>query len=631
MSLSRWARLSIAAKLPLSLAVLLSVGFGSMTAAVYYMMRGSVLDVASERLDRAADQMAAALGGTVRQRLGLLQSLATRVHAVAVVPQPESESSIAGMLQSYAGNNSMMGIEWWDADARRVAAAGATLPELAMTDADALAATIAEAPGPVVLPYRRDPDMVSYAIGVAVRGVDKPIGYLVERRRVAATSGPIMALLTGLIGANARLLIGNASGDVWVDLGTSTPPIVPPGADQSVVTYASPDSGELLLARATLVPETPWHVGVALPRAPVLAPAQRFLMMAITLSCVLVAAGAATGWLMSRRITTPLRLVTEAAEALAVGKLASGIHVRRSDEVGRLATSFNAMAAEVETSRQRLEMLVLELERRVSARTAALEASNRELEAFSYSVSHDLRAPLRAIDGFTRVFIEEYGDHLPPESMHYLQVIIQRTHHMGQLIDGLLAFARLARQPITRTPLDMTVLANAAVRDVRGAEGSHAAEILVAPLPPTQGERVLVQQVLANLLENGLKFSRSRPSPRIEIGHLVKDGENVYYVRDNGVGFDMQYVDKLFGVFQRLHTDEFEGTGVGLALVRRIARRHGGRVWAESVLGEGATFFFTLPPGPPILSLRPQVPPADERKNHTGRLSDRQHESLTTN
>jgi two-component system sensor kinase len=227
--------------------------------------------------------------------------------------------------------------------------------------------------------------------------------------------------------------------------------------------------------------------------------------------------------------------------------------------------------------------------------TADLQQANREMEAFSYSVSHDLRTPLRAIDGFSRILLEEYGPHLDDEAKRFLGIIRGNTVTMAQLIDDLLAFSRLSRQPVARVQIDMNELVAQTFAEVAGTGGSRQMELVLGNLPPLRGDRAMIRQVLANLISNAVKFTAPRAAARIEVGSRTTGGENVYYVKDNGVGFDMRYADKLFGVFQRLHAaSEFEGTGVGLAIVQRVIHRHGGRVWAESVPGEGATFYFTV-------------------------------------
>ena len=234
-----------------------------------------------------------------------------------------------------------------------------------------------------------------------------------------------------------------------------------------------------------------------------------------------------------------------------------------------------------------------ELEARVRERTAELEATNRELESFSYSVSHDLRAPLRAVDGYARMLEEDHAARLDDEGRRLLAVVRGASMRMGLLIDDLLAFARLGRQAPQRRPLDMTALAREVAAELNGA---GLARIDLPALPQASADPALLRQVWTNLLGNALKYSGKRKDARVEIGGREADAENHYWVRDNGVGFDMRYADKLFGVFQRLHrVEEFPGTGVGLAIVQRVVTRHGGRVWAESRLGEGACFYFSLP------------------------------------
>jgi PAS domain S-box-containing protein len=236
-----------------------------------------------------------------------------------------------------------------------------------------------------------------------------------------------------------------------------------------------------------------------------------------------------------------------------------------------------------------------ELERRVVERTAQLEAANRELEAFSYSVSHDLRAPLRAIDGFSRILVEDYCVELSPDAQHTLQRVRENTQTMSNLIDNLLSFSRLSRQPLKKQSIDPTPLVEQTLELLNGDIAGRKIDFSLLPLPPCQADPTLLKQVFVNLLSNAIKFTGKTDEAVIEVGCLEENHEKIYYVKDNGVGFDMQYAHKLFGVFQRLHRpDEYEGTGVGLAIVQRIVHRHGGRVWATSEPGQGATFCFTL-------------------------------------
>jgi light-regulated signal transduction histidine kinase (bacteriophytochrome) len=236
------------------------------------------------------------------------------------------------------------------------------------------------------------------------------------------------------------------------------------------------------------------------------------------------------------------------------------------------------------------------LEERVIERTAQLHSANQELEAFSYSVSHDLRAPLRAINGYTRILLEDYAENLDAEGNRVCQVILGETQRMGKLIDDLLAFSRLSRKEIQPAQVDMKSLALSVFGELTSEPARERIDFKVGKLPTANGDPALLHQVWINLLSNAIKFSSKRERAVVEVGSKRSDEQAVYYVRDNGAGFDIQYVDKMFGVFQRLHSeDEFEGTGVGLAIVQRIVQRHGGRVWAEGEVNKGATLYFSLP------------------------------------
>jgi PAS domain S-box-containing protein len=242
-----------------------------------------------------------------------------------------------------------------------------------------------------------------------------------------------------------------------------------------------------------------------------------------------------------------------------------------------------------------VERMNAELERRVAERTAELQAAVKELEAFSYSVSHDLRAPLRALDGFSQALIEDHGATLPADGQRYLGIIRDTAQKMGQLIDDLLEFARLGRQPLTRRPVDVGQLARHAYDGLVPQCQGRRIELSLGELPACDADPALLRQVWVNLLGNAVKYTRQRETAVIEVGHELNGGVVEYYVRDNGAGFDMRYAHKLFGVFERLHrADEFEGTGVGLAIVQRIVQRHGGRVRAHGEPGRGASFHFTL-------------------------------------
>jgi PAS domain S-box-containing protein len=251
------------------------------------------------------------------------------------------------------------------------------------------------------------------------------------------------------------------------------------------------------------------------------------------------------------------------------------------------------------TARRKAEESVRQLnanlEQRVIERTAELEAANKELESFSYSVSHDLRAPLRAVDGFSQAVLEDYGPQLPEEGRRYLQTIREGAQRMGILIDDLLTFSRLSRMPLNKQEVKTDKLVRGVLEGLNSQREGRQIDVRIAELPPCQGDPALLKQVWLNLLSNAFKYTCNRAAAVVEVGCSQEQGEDIYFVRDNGTGFDMRHAGKLFGVFQRLHrAEEFEGTGVGLAIVQRIVHRHGGRVWADATVDRGATFRFTL-------------------------------------
>ncbi|MFA4876428.1 MAG: PAS domain S-box protein [Methanoregula sp.] len=271
---------------------------------------------------------------------------------------------------------------------------------------------------------------------------------------------------------------------------------------------------------------------------------------------------------------------------------------RAEEEVQRKNTDLEAANQEIRATGEELQRLNNELDERVRARTAELEAAYRDLESFTYSVSHDLRAPLRAIHGFSNILLEEYQKDLSPEVQRYLTMINENGLRMGNLIDALLTLARTGRQSLKVQVVHPGEIIRQCLMEQHEAQEGRNVGINVAELPPCLADPALLQRVWFNLIANALKFTRKREVAQITIGSFEKEGEIVYFIRDNGAGFDMKYAGKLFGVFQRLHrVDEFEGNGVGLAIVKMIVTRHGGRVWAEAEVEKGATFFFTLGKG----------------------------------
>jgi PAS domain S-box-containing protein len=269
--------------------------------------------------------------------------------------------------------------------------------------------------------------------------------------------------------------------------------------------------------------------------------------------------------------------------------------VQLSSSARKLARASIVDISERKRAQARILQLNFELEGRVAERTAQLELANRDLESFTYSVSHDLRAPLRHMDGFSRILMEDYGPQLPPGALRHLQRVREATLHMGNLVDDLLNLARVGRGTLSLRPTDLNELVAQVIAELESDAAGRVVEWRVASLPQVECDPGLMRQVFMNLLANALKFTSRKENAVIEIGQICENEETVIFVRDNGVGFDARYADKLFQVFQRLHREEdFKGTGVGLAIVQRILQKHGGSIRAESAPDHGATFFFTV-------------------------------------
>jgi len=305
-----------------------------------------------------------------------------------------------------------------------------------------------------------------------------------------------------------------------------------------------------------------------------------------------------------RSIADRVKKLRHASHQIADGDLDVRIApLVQGGEFGELALSFDHMAsrlagnlAEIRQAQEQIRSLNSELERKVAQRTAQLEILLKEQEAFNYTVSHDLRAPLRHINGFSTILAEELGSDIPPQCRVYLQRICAASMKMGELIDALLEFSRINREEIKLERVDISMLAAETVAMLAESEQQRDIQVIIPPDLAANGDVTLIRTALQNLLGNAWKYTGRTPSARIELGKRCIEGEEVFFVKDNGVGFDMEYKDRLFAVFQRLHGGDYEGTGIGLATVERIIQRHGGRIWAEGRVNEGATFYFTLPP-----------------------------------
>jgi len=278
-----------------------------------------------------------------------------------------------------------------------------------------------------------------------------------------------------------------------------------------------------------------------------------------------------------RFVLAPIQRLQAATDRVAAGDLAHRVDLRAENEFGELGRRFDHMTGQVQASQ--------------TGMTAAI----KELEAFAYSVSHDLRAPLRGMDAFAQILQKKYATHMDEDAQHCLHMIRDNAQQMGRLIDDLLAFSRLSQQPLNKERVDQEVLVHSVLQSLQAELKDRQIDLNVGELPAAEADPRLLRQVWVNLISNALKYTRSRGHALIRVGAEKKDGIAVCFVQDNGVGFDMRYAHKLFGVFQRLHrAEDYEGTGVGLAIVQRIVARHGGRIWAQAAKNQGATFYFTL-------------------------------------
>jgi signal transduction histidine kinase len=413
---------------------------------------------------------------------------------------------------------------------------------------------------------------------------------LVQLSRIGSSaSSPGAARPHGYLTDRRGLIIAHQTNPSYVENQTdfsSVPPVrdALAGGDGAGPFY-NPIEAEEKLGAYRQLPKLGWAVVYAVPASIALAPVNLLNRGIVLTSGVVAALVGLLAFIMARRISGPIGRLTAAAETIGTGDFGQRIEVRMGDEIGALGHAFNRMA-----------VTLAEKEAQLRQRAEELQAANSELEAFSYSVSHDLRAPLRAMDGFARILMTEEAGALSPTGHRHLNLVRENARQMGHLIDDLLSFARLGRQSLKRQAVEPAELVQQALESLEEERHGRQVEVLMCDLKTCAADPALLRQVWVNLLTNALKFTRQREVARIEIGCQPDGDETIYFVKDNGVGFDMRYAHKLFGVFQRLHrAEEYEGTGVGLAIVQRVIHRHGGRVWAEAEEGRGASFYFTLP------------------------------------
>jgi signal transduction histidine kinase len=373
------------------------------------------------------------------------------------------------------------------------------------------------------------------------------------------------------------------------------PPLAIPDGQTEVYRF---QSGQVALVRLIQFKGKP--LAIVSVRSDLGAMQDREHSFAVIIAAVLLMSLLAAMWISSsarRSIAEPIVRLAETAQVVLREKNYS-IRAPTNGERNELAvliSSFNEMLAQIQERDAALEEARDHLEQQVAERTAQLNVANADLEAFSYSVSHDLRAPLRHVGAFSQILSEDYGPKMEPGAQHHLNRILAGVKNMGQLIDDLLKMAKIGRQALVLIPTDLNSLLGEVLMELQPECASRQIEWRIGTLPPVECDPGLIRLVFTNLLSNAVKYTKRREFAVIEVGHVEERGVPVIFVRDNGAGFDEKYAGKLFGVFQRLHrAEEFEGTGVGLSTVQRIVRKHGGEIWAKGEVGQGATFWFAL-------------------------------------
>jgi signal transduction histidine kinase len=418
-----------------------------------------------------------------------------------------------------------------------------------------------------------------------------PVGYVVRWRRVATTSKEVRGQLSSLLGGNAQLYFGNDRGDVWTDLASSVPPPPVSGAAfrQGQIREYSRPGGQPVYAAIHGFTNVPWQVLIEFSTQAVMAPATAFLRRALLIGALVLLIGTLIVWIVSRSITRPLADLTAAASALAAGDYTTVVQSNRTDELGQLSRAFNAMTRRVEESQDGLE-------KKVRDRTEQLRERNEELETFGHSISHDLRAPLRAMHGFSQALLEDCGPQLDDVGKDYAQRVVAGARKMDSLIQDLLAYSRVSRSELDVTSVKLSDVVHDALSQVEGdVTASGGAVSVDADLPTVRAHRVALVQAVANLLANGLKFVPPGRTPALRVRSDGENGTTRLWVEDNGIGIDAAHHERVFGVFERLHQSEnYPGTGIGLAIVRKSVERMGGRVGVVSAVGQGSRFWIEL-------------------------------------
>ncbi|HYF29566.1 MAG TPA: ATP-binding protein [Chitinophagaceae bacterium] len=580
--------LSIQQKLPLLICILLVCIVIALSVTSYLGVRKTSIEVGKQRLQSLTAQLSGMFGQSSQTIINATRATAhqdsVKKFLLSGGTQFSAEALDALKKLNRDRDSSSVGVELLNAKLDRLLQSGKTgfLPPLKA--GDVLEHTPVKPDSCRIGKIYFERDSIFYPVIATITNDKQTIGYVIRWRRLQANQKSV-SQLSGLMGTNATIYIGNLDGSLMTNMLKPVKRPLPGGGDETFIQYSTADSGNVI-ATALPIPNTNWILLVEFSMQKLTETANRFLTWSIGIGLAAIIVGSFIAWIISRKITRPLNQLTAATQSIAGGNYTSLVEANRQDELGELARAFNAMAVQVSNAKHNLE-------HKVEERTTQLQTANKELEAFSYSVSHDLRAPLRAISGYAIMLKEDYQGKLDMEANRLLNSIVSNTAKMGQLIDDLLAFARMGKKELLPHEIDMKKLAQSCIAELVKNDSRY--NVQIEDLPPIPGDQSLLNQVWMNLLSNAIKYSSAANPPQIEVGYREDRSNIVYFIRDNGVGFDMRYVNKLFGIFQRLHGENFEGTGIGLALVKRIIDKHKGNIWAEGAVNRGATFYFSLP------------------------------------
>lgn len=576
---------SIGRKLPLLICGLLLAVIGGVSWAAYTGVRRAVIGAAGLRLTNVTDQFAGLLQTSVAQLRAAARTTAGDTALRDYLQHADSVRAARALVALRRGQG-LVSVELRDLEGRVLLATHDTARGIpSRLDLGDIAPPADSA---VVGPYAPAGDSLIYPVAapVLVNGVLR--GHVVQWRRIA-TSPRARDQYSRLVGTEASIYFGNRRGDVWTNLERTVPaPLADPGMARELVEYRRAD-GATVLAAARPVPGSPWIVLVEFPLRVILAPARTFLRRLALVAGIVLVGGLGSAWALSRKLTRPLGQLTDAAGAIAAGDYSRRVPVGRADELGRLAGAFNTMAVRVHEAQHLLE-------EKVRQRTAELEDRNAVLEAFSYSVSHDLRGPLRTMRGFGQALLDEHADRLDETGRRHLDRIVEGGRRLDGLIQDLLAYSRISREELPLSAVDVAAVARAAMAELETDLRQRHAEVeLGEPLPKVMGHRAALTQVFHNLIGNAVKFTPPDRAPRVRVSAEPAGPRVRVWVEDNGIGIALEHQERIFRVFERLHREEdYPGTGIGLAIVEKGVERMGGTVGVESRPGAGSRFWFEL-------------------------------------